>query len=980
MPPSACNHPRRTRGGWLLKRTWILNLVAIVLLPKLWLPSQQSLQQQMERENRVAYLKAMDISTSTQQVNHAKAVAVRASITTLLPPPPPPLPPSPQSTTCIRVCMLPGSSAGASSAGSAASGKVVCCKCGSHARSARGHALNHCRYSPGCTPDAFIPWEEWHASQQQTATSSALSTMTAQHFVDSEASIVNAALNDMYYEKMAPQTSVDSYKKMLAEHDERCKAELLRRLGEGKTLAQQEELLRTVADIFSVSAHTETRGELEARVEPARAQYRELVDRPDAHGQPQGARRGDHVYDVPICEGLNAIIRDNPSVLQAWQEASEGWACQPGEVTVLTDITDGSVFRNHPELGIHADRSDGALRLGFILYYDEVEVVNAIGQFTGTHKIGLFYWGLINYAPHQRMDLSNIHLATVALDADVSYYGMEQIVSGPPCEPNWPKGSSIGASLRALDAGIMLARPEPDGTPGELLTRGWLVVVSADNPAAAVLCGTMVGSSAVRFCRQCTVDRHEAGYDCPCSFISASSSSTPALRTQVDRLADMETCGNDESAMSAAGWKSWAHAFTRCGPHFDFLISVPEDLMHDEFEGIVKAEAAHFIFYCIRTKGYFTLDDLNHALDTYSWPGGARPMNYFTDSFLVGDTAKKVMEKQVKKAKRDGSKAPAREQGDPSHTPKAGAHVHMTAGQMLTFALHSPQLFLNLNVPADDPAYLVWLDHVKYLNLLMQHSITIEQISEIDRLITKHQNGLKALSKVYPNIWKPKHHYVNHFPLDIYHFGPPRNYWCMRFEALNQVFKKIAVGGSYRDTTRRCAEFWCMRSALARQRRRPWEDWAATRAIRESDMLTVALDQAPEHVKHVFEIWPSVFGDECQFVSTTYVSELKHDGLTIIPGTSWLLNKFDSDGEPQLASLHPLTGIFTVDGVYFLHLLVHDGVKVDGAPLRTAHIPASIEPSYEIVALEEILEMQVLSPANCEESPSGKTWTFVRDV
>ena len=29
-----------------MKRTWILNLVAIVLLPKLWLPSQQSLQQQ----------------------------------------------------------------------------------------------------------------------------------------------------------------------------------------------------------------------------------------------------------------------------------------------------------------------------------------------------------------------------------------------------------------------------------------------------------------------------------------------------------------------------------------------------------------------------------------------------------------------------------------------------------------------------------------------------------------------------------------------------------------------------------------------------------------------------------------------------------------------------------------------------------------------------------------------------------------------
>ena len=53
---------------------------------------------------------------------------------------------------------------------------------------------------------------------------------------------------------------------------------------------------------------------------------------------------------------------------------------KPGDsVEAYCDITDGSIFRAHPELGVDADRSDGAVRLAFILYYDEVEVTNALG-------------------------------------------------------------------------------------------------------------------------------------------------------------------------------------------------------------------------------------------------------------------------------------------------------------------------------------------------------------------------------------------------------------------------------------------------------------------------------------------------------------------------------------------------------------------------------------------------------------------------
>ena len=535
----------------------------------------------------------------------------------------------------------------------------------------------------------------------------------------------------------------------------------------------------------------------------------------------------------------------------------------------------------------------------------------------------------------------------------------------PPNEPNWPEGSSIGASLRALHDGITLE--------GNVLTRGWLTVVSADNPAAAILTGTMVGTSARRFCRQCTVDRQVPGFDSPCSFVASSpSQAAPSVRTQAGRARDLEQCGDCEDDMNAAGWKSWSHAFTRCSPHFDFLQCVPEDLMHVEYEGIIKGELAHFLFYCVRVKEYFGLDALNRHLDMYPFPGGGKPVPYFTEGFLTGDTAAKVATKKAKKAK---TEAPARETGDPKFVPKPGAHVHMTSGQMRTFALHSPHIFRDVGVPADDPAFQCWLDHMQYLRLLMQHSISLEEVQEIDRLITKHQNALKSLSKIYPSIWKPKHHYACHFPLDILHFGPPRHFWCMRFEAMNQVFKKIAIGGSYRDTTRRCAQFWCMRSALARQKKRSWADWASTQVVSDSGTLTFTPEAAPPHIQQVLEFWGESFGAS---VASSHISELMHNGHRIIAGTSWLLMTLDANDGPMLASVQPLTGIFTVNSGYYFQVTMHSSVTLSSpSPTRTAHIPTSSTLSSTIVSLDEILEFTVLWPSKCEKTAAGEVWTFV---
>ena len=301
------------------------------------------------------------------------------------------------------------------------------------------------------------------------------------------------------------------------------------------------------------------------------------------------------------------------------------------------------------------------------------------------------------------------------------------MVSGPPGEPNYPEGSSIGASLRALHTGIELQEPDGKGDFDEVLVRGWLTVVSADFPAAAILTGTMVGTSANRFCRCCCVDRREEGFDCPCSFLNPDDS-TPEPRTLEGRAADMEHCGDCESEMANAGWKSWSHAFARCGPFFDYLKQCPYDLMHVEPEGLLKGECAHFIFYCIRVKQWFDIDKLNAALDAYSFPGGGKQVPYFGEGLLKGKGAAKQAAKRAKTA--SATTTP----GESKFVPSSGCHVHMTAGQMLTFSQHSVQIFLGLGVPWDDPAFTAWRTHLTYMSICMQHRITKEEIQEIDQV------------------------------------------------------------------------------------------------------------------------------------------------------------------------------------------------------------------------------------------------------
>lgn len=290
--------------------------------------------------------------------------------------------------------------------------------------------------------------------------------------------------------------------------------------------------------------------------------------------------------------------------------------------------------------------------------------------------------------------------------------------------------------------------------------------------------------------------------------------------------------------LNAHGIKEFhEHAFTRV-PHFDVCKMIPYDFMHVELEGTLKNELAAMLFYFLRKRRWgFTLEKLNARIREYDWPNDCS-ITLFTTGYLNKGT----------------------EEGKC----KKGAHVHMTAGDMLIFVRHSIDLMLPLIGDTEDPLWKCWVTHVRYVRILLQHQIKSSDIIKLDRLIYEHHQCLLELnSEEYgKRLFKPKNHMASHFPEDIRNLGPVRTYWCMRFEALNQLFKTFAKTGSFQSVCKRCAQMWTLRSARFQHvdaLRLKAEQWGSTsivqagneRLLTRADVISSHTTESPIYSRHI---------------------------------------------------------------------------------------------------------------------------------
>lgn len=119
-----------------------------------------------------------------------------------------------------------------------------------------------------------------------------------------------------------------------------------------------------------------------------------------------------------------------------------------------------------------------------------------------------------------------------------------------------------------------------------------------------------------------------------------------------------------------------------------------------------------------------------------------------------------------------------------------------------------------------------WLKHLAYLQLLNMPQLTQTQILELEALVIEHQGQFAAVEE-YKGLWKPKHHFALHLARDIRRFGPPRGYWCMAFEAFNQLIKRLSEMSNYKSQLSSVVNFWLYKSARNLIKRKS-SSWAAS--------------------------------------------------------------------------------------------------------------------------------------------------------
>lgn len=177
------------------------------------------------------------------------------------------------------------------------------------------------------------------------------------------------------------------------------------------------------------------------------------------------------------------------------------------------------------------------------------------------------------------------------------------------------------------------------------------------------------------------------------------------------------------------------------------------DIMHDIFEGVCHYDICHIIVKLIDMQ-YFSLNILNDRKLMFNY--GDIEIDHISPAITQSNLA--------------------------------NFHLKMTAREMMTF-IHLFPLMIGDFVPKDDEVWLFLLNLLEIIDTLLSYEIPRDLAERLQFLIKRHHSQYTHL---FNDTLKPKHHLMVHYYNVILKSGPPRNYWCFRFEAKHKEFKSYA--------------------------------------------------------------------------------------------------------------------------------------------------------------------------------------------
>jgi len=388
------------------------------------------------------------------------------------------------------------------------------------------------------------------------------------------------------------------------------------------------------------------------------------------------------------------------------------------------------------------------------IYYDDFETCNPIGTKAGIHKLGSFYFTIMNFGRKHNSKLDNIHLLALVYRQDIVKYGMSSVLK------------PLVKELTRLESGFDVILE--DGSVRHVVCV--LGNIVADNLGLHSILGYTESFAHSYACDLCygTVEQFQTQYF----------EQQFTLRNRQQYCDHCETLQRQGSTTGHIFGIKLVCALSQL-KYYHPAENDTCDIMHDILEGVAPFEVKLLLNDMILKQKLLSLDDFNGMLTTF---------DYGT----------------IMSSSKPSSISVARLQSSDS----LGQHSH----QMLVLMYVLP-LILAKYVTADNLNWKLFLLLLEILELLLSPVLTRAHLSYLAELIAEHHTGF---CKLYPDLrLKYKHHRMVHYPSVMLKNGPLSQMWVMRFEAKHGYFKRLAhIVCNYRNVCKTLACRNQMRQAV----------------------------------------------------------------------------------------------------------------------------------------------------------------------
>ncbi|KAG1670659.1 hypothetical protein GQR58_016758 [Nymphon striatum] len=365
------------------------------------------------------------------------------------------------------------------------------------------------------------------------------------------------------------------------------------------------------------------------------------------------------------------------------------------------------------------------------LYNDDMETANPLGTHATVHKLGFFYYIVKNLPPVFNSSLNNCFLMQVYYSGDRKTYGFEKLLQRAILE------------LKELaDFGV------------EVLVQGQIQKVkvvlgqiSGDNLGMHGLFGFVESFVANFPCRFCELPRRE--------FHLKFTEQRLLIRNRVTHTAHVETLKTDATEVSRSGVVSDS-VFNKL-PYFHVTENYTPDVMHDLLEGVCPYEIKLILSVLVFEKKYLSLDILNDRIRNFNYGHASQNSKPIEISAKVLNSSDGVLKQ--------------------------------SASEMWTLTQYLP-LMIGDKIPEKDQHWRLLLSLLECMSIIFAPAINREATYYLQQLITDH---LELFVEVFPEERvKPKQHFLVHYPRCIRLVGPLIRFWCMRFEAKHNFFRRLS--------------------------------------------------------------------------------------------------------------------------------------------------------------------------------------------